>query len=150
MNKIPFTKDFLESLKQEQLDLIIERKDAVFHLAKARAMGDLSENGYYKSSKSKLVSIDHRLFTLSNLLKYGFIIEFENRGVVTLGASVTIENNNEIQTYLIVGKYESDPKKGKISNESPLGYALMKKKVGDRIELESPSGKIIYKIIKIE
>lgn len=150
MDSITFTKEKYESIKKEYQELLIQRKDVVFHLAKAREMGDLSENGYYKASKSALVSIDHNLRKLSNFIKYGSIINFVNRGVVEIGCHVTIECNDGLTSYFIVGKEEADPKMGKISNVSPLGQALLGKEVGEHTILELPSGKVDYEILKIE
>lgn len=145
-----FTKAKYSQIKEEYQKLLIERKEAVLHLTRAREMGDLSENGYYRSSKSKLSSIDHNLRELSNFIKYGSIINFVNKGFVEIGCKVTIKNNEELQKYYIVGKEETDPKQSKISNESPLGKLLLGKKVGENVKLKTPSGEINYKILKIE
>lgn len=145
-----FTQAKYDQIKKEYQELLIKRKEAVFHLAKAREMGDLSENGYYRASKSKLSSIDHNLRKFSDFIRYGSIISFVNNGFVEIGCKVTIKNIDKLQKYHIVGREEADPKIGKISNESPLGKLLLGKRVGESIELKTPSGKINYEIIKIE
>jgi transcription elongation factor GreA len=145
-----FTQAKYDQIKKDYLKLLSERKDAVFHLAKAREMGDLSENGYYRSSKTRLSSIDFNLRKLSSFIKYGSVINFVNKGVVEIGCQVTIKNNNEITKYFIVGKEEADPKLGKISNESPLGKLLLGKRAGENINLKVPSGVITYQLLKIE
>jgi transcription elongation factor GreA len=145
-----FTKEKFGKIKKEYENLLAERKDAVSHLTKAREMGDLSENGYYRSSKSKLSSIDFNLRKLSDFTKYGSVINFINRGVVEIGCRVTLKIDNKLQKYQIVGKEESDPSNNKISNESPLGKLLLGKRVGDKIVVDAPSGEIDYKILKIE
>ncbi len=145
-----FTKEKYDQIKLEHQELLIKRKEAVFHLAKAREMGDLSENGYYKSSKSALNSIDYNLRKLSGFIKYGSIINFVNNGFVGIGCKVTIQSNDKLQKYYIVGKEEADPKMGKISNESPLGKLLLGKRAGESIELKTPSRKTNYLIVKIE
>lgn len=151
MQKVLFTKDKYESIKKDYQDLVIKRKDAVIQLSKARGMGDLSENGYYKAAKSNLISIDHNLRKLSNFIKYGSIINSShNKDIVEIGSKVTVESNDQSQKYYIVGKEEADPKLGKISNESPLGYSLLGKRVGEKVELLTPSGKTNYTILKIE
>lgn len=150
MNMIFFTKKKYEQIKKDYQQLLIERKDAVFHLAKAREMGDLKENGYYRASKMKLSSIDHNLRKLSEFIKYGSIINFVNKGIVEIGCAVTIKSNNKLEKYNIVGKEETDPKAGKISNESPLGRALLGKKVGEHVVLDLPSEKVDYEILRIE
>jgi transcription elongation factor GreA len=145
-----FTREKYDQIKEDYQRLLAERKGAVLHLTKAREMGDLSENGYYRSSKSKLSSIDHNLRNLSNFIKYGSIINFVNKGYVEIGCKVTIKKDRKLQEYHIIGKEEADPKLGKISNESPLGKLLLRKRVGEIIELQTPLGKINYEIIKIE
>lgn len=150
MNFIFFTKEKYESIKKEYQELLIQRKETVFHLAKAREMGDLSENGYYRASKMKLSSIDHSLRKLSEFIKYGSVINFVNKEIVEIGCKVTIENNNQLQKYYIVGKEEADPKMGIISNESPLGKLLIGRKVGESVILNTPLDKTTYKILKLE
>jgi|WetSurMetagenome_2_1015567.scaffolds.fasta_scaffold12629_2 transcription elongation factor GreA len=150
MGTIFFTREKFELIKNEYQKLLSERKDAVFHLAKAREMGDLSENGYYRASKSKLSSIDFNLRRLSGFIKYGSIINFVNKGLVEIGCRVTVKNEKGLIKYQIVGKEEADPAKGKISNESPLGKLLLGKMVGNDIELNTSSGMVNYNIIKIE
>jgi transcription elongation factor GreA len=145
-----FTKEKYRQIEKDYQDLLASRKEAVLHLAKAREMGDLSENGYYRASKSKLSSIDYDLRRLSGFIKDGSIINFVNNGFIEIGCKVTIENKNKPQKYYIVGKEEADPRIGSISNESPLGKLLLGKKLGENIELQTPSGKINYSIIKIE
>ena len=150
MNTIFFTKDKFESLKKQYDNLLIERKDAVFHLARAREMGDLKENGYYRASKSRLSSIDHSIREVSNFIKYGSVINFVNKGIIEIGSHATLLTNGQLVQYFIVGKEEADPGIGKISNESPLGRALIGKKTGETVNLKAPAGEINYKIIKIK
>lgn len=149
INPIHFTKEKYEQIKKDYEKLLTERKETVVHLTKAREMGDLSENGYYRSSKMKLSSIDHNLRKLANFIKYGQIISTNNCGIVEIGSHVTIKNDQGIQQYQIVGKEETDPKLGKISNESPLGKLLLGKKTGENIELITPLAATYYTIIKI-
>jgi len=146
-----FTKEKFKEIKEEYEKLLIERKETVSHLTKARDMGDLSENGYYRSSKTKLSSIDFSLRKLSGFMKYGSIITFVNNGIVEIGCTVTLNDDENTQTkYQIVGREEADPKIGKISNESPLGKLLLGKRVGENIKLLTPSREINYKISKLE
>jgi len=146
-----FTKKKFNQIREEYAKLLDERKETVAHLTKARDMGDLSENGYYRSSKTKLSSIDFNLRKLSGFIKYGSIINFVNNGIVEIGCTVTLNDDKNVQTkYQIVGREEADPKIGKISNESPLGKLLLGKRVGENIELQTPSNKICYKILKLE
>jgi transcription elongation factor GreA len=146
---IYFTQAKYDQIKSDYRKLLTERKDAVFHLSRAREMGDLSENGYYRSSKQKLSSIDFNLRKLSKFIKYGSVINFTNSGFIEIGCSVTVENKDGIQKYQIVGREEADPKLGKISNESPLGKLLTGKRIGESLNLITPSGIVKYKILQI-
>jgi transcription elongation factor GreA len=145
-----FTKEKYELIKTEYQDFLIKRRAAVIQLSKARDMGDLSENGYYRASKLALSSIDFNLRKLSGFIKYGSIINFINKGIIEIGAKVSIVNNGLSQHYYIVGKEEADPKTGKISNESPLGKLLLGKREGENFKLETPSGNVNYIIKKIK
>lgn len=147
---ILFTKEKYAQIKEDYQKLLLERKEAVIHLAKAREMGDLSENGYYRSSKMKLSSIDHNLRKLSNFIRYGSIINFANKGVIEIGCKVTMINNHELFKYQIVGREEANPRLGKISNESPLGKLLLGKTVGENIRLQTSSTAKTYVVVKIE
>ena len=149
MRPIFFTKEKLESIKREYSDLKEKRKEAVVSLQKAREMGDLSENGYYKAAKSNLFSIDYNLRRLAGFIKDSFVIKTNNRGVVELDSKFTLVSNGKEEKFHLVGKFESNPRIGKISNESPLGISLFGKRAGDKVIVETPGGKINYKIVKI-
>jgi transcription elongation factor GreA len=144
-----FTKAGYEALQKEQAELLAKRPEAVEDLRKAREMGDLSENGYYKAARAKLSEIDSRLRHLKHLLHFGKIIEPQSGDRVTFGSKVTINDGRQDRTFTIVGKEESDPMQGKLSEASPIGKALMGKKAGDTVEVDIPAGKVTYKIVKI-
>lgn len=148
--QILFTKEGYEDLKKEYQELLNSRKPAVEDLKKAREMGDLSENGYYKAAKFKLSSIDYNLRRLNRLLKSAAIVENTKKDVVDIGSKVTLKTDNKNVEYLIVGGYESDPSKGKISHLSPLGKELIGKKANDIITITTPSGETSYKIEKVD
>jgi transcription elongation factor GreA len=148
-NFIQFTKSGYEKIKNEYEDLLKQRPDAVEHLKKAREMGDLKENGYYKASRSKLNSIDNRLFNLKILLKRARIIDNTSTELINLGCTVYLKQVDFEIHYQLVNKYEADPAIGKISDASPLGGALVGKKVGDKVIIKAPAGSITYTIIKI-
>lgn len=149
MQTIPFTKVGYENLKKEQQELLVKRKETVDHLRKAREMGDLSENGYYKAAKFELGNIDRRLRKLEEYIRYGKIIEVSTKNVVDIGCTVTLSVGKAEKTYAIVGKHESNPLEGKLSYASPLGRALMDKKAGDTVVVYAPQGKVEYKILAI-
>jgi transcription elongation factor GreA len=145
-----FTSEGLEKLKQEQQQLLTERPDAIEHLKKAREMGDLSENGYYKASKSKVISIDARLRRLAHIIKYAQIISPTNQATtVQLGTTVTLSDGKSEVTYQLVGGFESNPSEGKISDNSPIGRALLHKKAGDSATITTPTQTTTYLILKI-
>ena len=150
MNPIVFTKAGLEKIRREYDDLKAQRPDAVGHLKRARELGDLSENGYYKASRAKLSFIDSRLRHLKHLLDNAKIVEASASDTVEVGKSVTVSDGENQRTFLLVGGYESNPTEGKISHQSPLGRALMGARVGETRKFVSPNGEKRYKVIKIE
>lgn len=149
MKKVRFTNEGYEKLKKEHSTLIQERKLAVQDLKKAREMGDLSENGYYKASRAKLSSIDGRLRKLSSFLKQAIIIDNIRKDTVDVGSIVTLSDGKRTISYQVVGDLEADPSQGKISLLSPIGKAIYNKKIGNSIEINIPNGEITYKIINI-
>ncbi len=148
--RIPFTPLGYNAVKDEYETLHKNRPAAVLDLKKAREMGDLSENGYYKAARWKLSGIDSNLRRLKMLLSYGVVIVPMNNKTVSIGCLITLQNEDRTYKYTIVGNFEANPAKGKISYISPLGSELVGKKVGDQIETIAPAGKIKYNIVKIE
>ena len=143
---ILFTKKGYEEAREKEQQLLVERPDAVEELRKARAMGDLSENGYYKAARARLSSIDGRLRRLKKVLKRAKIVESSGSGAVEIGSTVTISTDGRDSTYTIVGGHESDPAKQTISYMSPLGKALMRKREGDTAVVHAPKGEMTYTI----
>lgn len=150
LKQIRFTKEGLETLKQKREELLQERPAVLEDLKKAREMGDLSENGYYKASRAKLSFIDAQLFRLKMQIKQAFVVEKHTGDTVTIGSRVTITNGENEKSYTIVGDLEANPSEGKISLLSPLGRALEKKKQGDNVHLETPRGNITYTITSLK
>lgn len=149
MKKTPFTKQGYDDLVNEQKALKISRIMAVTNLKTAREMGDLSENAAYKVARSKLSSVDRRLRLLTKILDSAYIIEVDFKGVVDVGCLVTVKTPSGNQTYQIVNSHESDIVNGKISYYSPVGKAMIGKKVGDIFDISTPNGKVTYKIKEI-
>lgn len=149
-SRIPFTKEGYDKILQEQKKYQLERPDAVENLRKAREMGDLSENGYYKASRARLSFIDAQLRRLDRLVKLGYVISVFNTGKVNIGNTVVISDGTTKQTYTIVGGYESNPSNHTISHLSPLGKALLNKEVGEAVEIQVPIGKKFFTILAIE
>jgi len=146
---IPFTQEGYNKLVEEKEKLTGERPEAVRHLAESRAMGDLSENGYYKASRQQLSFLDSRIRRVERLLRLAKIVEPSNSGRVEIGSTVTVNDGMNTITYSIVGGYESNPAQKTISHMSPLGRALMGKSKNETIELNAPSGIKKYTILNV-
>ncbi len=151
IHRVLLTKEGLDQLKKEYDELVqTKRPTAVARLADARDLGDLSENSEYAAAKQDLAFIDGRIAELEEILHSAKVVTTHAKSHVDVGCKVTIHINGKKDIFHIVGEWEADPKQKKISHESPLGKALMGKKVGEAIEVEAPAGKIHYKILSIE
>lgn len=150
-NKIVVTKEGLDTLKAEYEELMnVKRPAAVTRLATAREQGDLSENSEYTDAKQNLSFIDGRIAELEVVLHGVKVVTSHTKDQVDVGCKVTLHINGKKEEFMVVGEWEADPSSKKISHESPLGKALLGKKVGEKIEVEAPAGKILYKILHIE
>jgi transcription elongation factor GreA len=129
-----------------------KREELAKRLRAAIQMGDLSENADYHKAKEDQGFLEGRIQEIEFILRNAVIIEKNaNQDVVAIGCHVTIqEKGNPPETYHVVGVKEADPRNGKISNESPIGRAIMDHKVSDVVEVETPGGKVKFKIVKIE
>jgi len=144
-----FTKAGYEKLAQEYEELKAQRPAVVEDVQKARDLGDLKENGYYQASKAKLRSIDSQLMRFSYNLKTAKIVEERAADSIGIGSTVTLHNKEKEMTYQFVGDLEADPSSGKLSLLSPIGRAVEGKKVGDVVEVSTPSGVVSYTIKKV-
>jgi transcription elongation factor GreA len=128
------------------------REELAARLRSAIQMGDLSENADYHKAKEDQGFLEGRIQELDAILRNSAIIEKSaSQDIVSIGSHVTIQEEGfDPETYHLVGPTEADPRNGKISHESPIGKALMDKKVGEVAEAEAPGGKIKFKILKIE
>jgi len=145
------TKEGLEKIKKE-LDYLknVKRKEIAKLIQQAASFGDLKENFAYHQAKDEQAILEARILKLEETLKNSKIIERKNNGRVGIGSIVTVVLGKEKQTFEIVGREEANPLEGRISIESPLGKAILGKKSGDSVELDSQEGKIKYKIVKVE
>ncbi|OQA36599.1 MAG: Transcription elongation factor GreA [Parcubacteria group bacterium ADurb.Bin326] len=142
----------LQKLRNELEQLkTIERPEVVDRIAKARDLGDLSENAEYHEAREKQSFIEGRIQELESLIKNAVIIESKKSDTVELGSTVhaTCDNGMKIK-YQIVGHSEADPASGRISHESPLGKAFIGRGIGHEFELNVPAGKLKCKIDHIE
>jgi transcription elongation factor GreA len=129
------------------------REEMAKRLRAAIQMGDLSENADYHKAKEDQAFLEGRIQEMEYLLKNATIIEDADRprGEVSIGATVTVQEEDfEPETYYLVGAKEADPRNGRISNESPIGSALIGHKVGDIVNVSTPGGELRLKILKIE
>lgn len=152
MTKIQLTKKGFDDLKIELDDLIkTKRQNAVERLGKARSMGDLKENSEYSAAKEELTFIEGRIEEIKRIIDNVEIIENNKSGnQIQIGSSVTVEINGSKEIFEIVGEFEADPMNKKLSQNSPIGQALINKKVGDLVEINIPAGKVQYKIVEIK
>lgn len=144
-----------EGLKkyQEELETLktVKRKEVAERLKEAIGFGDLSENAEYDEAKNLQAQVEERIFKLEQMLKNYEIIEDNTGEHINIGSKVKIfdEKYKEELEYVIVGPAEASPFEGRISNESPVGAALINAKVGDRISVEVPTGIMHYKVLAI-
>jgi len=148
--KVHLTPEGFQDLQDELSKLKMKEPEAVDRVAKAREFGDLSENSEYHAAREDLAMVQGRIEELEDLLARAKVINgTKKNGVVNLGCKVTVSANGREVTYVLVGEYEADPVKQKISVDSPLGRALVGKKVNQEVEFEAPIGKVIYTIKQI-
>lgn len=138
---------------QAELTLLttVRRKEIAERIERAKELGDLSENAEYSEAKDAQAMNEGRILELTNTLKNVTIVQRNGASnEVAMGSRVTVKVNGNEKEYLIVSFNEADPINGKISNESPLGVAFLHHQKGDEVIVETPKGKVNYKIIKVE
>ncbi|MBI4993429.1 transcription elongation factor GreA [Candidatus Wolfebacteria bacterium] len=152
MTNFYLTKERVEELKVELNRLKKEgRSEIAAKLKRAKEYGDLSENAEYSEAKDEQARVETRIFELENILRNVSIIKkTSGRDNVSIGATIEVKKGSRVIKYTIVGSNEAKPEANLISNESPLGKAFLGKKKGDSVEVQTPSGKVEYKIMKIE
>ncbi|KKU46145.1 MAG: Transcription elongation factor GreA [Microgenomates group bacterium GW2011_GWA2_46_7] len=150
ITKIQFTQNGLNEIQAELIELKNSKlASAIERVARARDFGDLSENAEYHAAKEELSFVEGRIEELESIIVKAQVVKSSGSGAVSLGCKVTVELGKTEHTYEIVGEWEADPIKKKISHTSPLGQALLGKTKGQAVEFEAPAGKVIYKIKKI-
>jgi transcription elongation factor GreA len=144
------TKEGMDELKGEHKLLVGQRKHVAERIKHARELGDLSENAEYQTAREEQDRLETRISELEHILQNSKIIKKpKNNGEVRLGSSVSLKNSGKPLEFQVVGTMEADPMHGKISDESPIGKALMGRKVGDAAQIKTPTGIHIYKIVAI-
>ncbi len=148
------TKTGLEELKEELEKLKTEKREEIAErISQAKELGDLSENAEYSEAKEAQAFNEGRILELETVLKNAIIIDEDSSsaGVVVVGSKVAIKekNSDKEREYHIVGSHEASPAEGRISNESPIGKALLGGKVGDLVKIELPKGIVEWEITDI-
>ena len=145
------TPEGLEKLKKELEHLkTVKRKEVSKKIEHTAAQGDLKENAGYDAAKEEQGFIEGRIKELSEIIAQADIIKRKEKDKVQIGSTVSLESNNGKDKFQIIGPEEADILEGKISFESPLGEALLGKKKGDSVRINTPGGFKGYKIIEIE
>ncbi len=152
--KIVLTYEGLKQYEDELQNLkTVRRKDVAEKIKEARGQGDLSENAEYDAAKEEQAEIEARIVILEKMLRNAELIDEDDldKTVIGVGSKVTIYDKefDEKMQFIIVGSAEADPIHGKISNESPLGVALLGHTIEDDIFVEAPDGVVQYKVLEI-
>lgn len=153
--QILMTKEGYEKIFQEHEQLVsVKRGEVAERIKEAISYGDISENAEYDSAKNEQAELEDRILKLENMMRKGKIISEDQLtgDHVNLGLSVVVKDKKtkEKYTYVIVGATEADPFTGRISNESPVGKALLGKSVGDKVDIHTEMGNLTYEIIEIK
>lgn len=143
------TSDGKAELESELTDLKGRRGVIADKIAEARDFGDLSENAEYDSAREEQGLVESRIAEIEDVLLNAEIIKNGSRSKIALGSKVELKTGSKTVQYTVVGPVEADPLEGKVSNQSPIGEALMGKKVGEEANIDTPKGKISYEITKI-
>jgi transcription elongation factor GreA len=153
--EVLLTREGLQKLDEELEHLkSVKRREVAERIKLAISYGDISENSEYEDAKNEQAFIEGRIMTLEKMLRNARIISEDevNTDVVSIGSTVTLKDVefDEIITYTIVGSAEADPASNKISNESPVGRALIGKSVGSTVDVQVPAGTIQFQILEIK
>lgn len=135
---------------EAELEELKGRRGAIAEkIAEARDYGDLSENAEYDAAREEQGLVESRVAEIEDILLNAEIIKTSRSSKVGLGSRVELKTGRKTVVYHVVGPVEADPLEGRISNESPIGTALMDKKVGDQVSIVTPKGEIQYEIVKV-
>lgn len=128
------------------------RREIASRIESAKALGDLSENAEYHEAKAELEQLERRIYEIEDILRNVAVIEKESgaAGVIRIGSTVGVNVHGKQKTFMIVGSNEADPAAGKISNESPIGQALLGAKAGDEVNVKTPAGLVSYEVLSVK
>ncbi len=151
MNKLfRLTAAGIQELEDELASLIAKRGPIAEAIKSARELGDLAENAEYQAARQEQERTESRISEVEHILRNAELIkESKDGSKVHLGSRVTLSNGGKKKEFQVVGTVEADPLEGKISDESPLGKAVIGKKVGDEVEIVTPAETATYKVVEI-
>ncbi len=151
MNKqFHLTQEGVDELQKELKQLLSERSEIADRIRVAREFGDLSENAEYASAREEQGKAESRISEIENILQNVEVIaKPDKKDIVQLGNKVCLNSSKGKKEFTIVGSVEADPMNGRISDESPIGQALLGKKLGEDVEIQTPSEVVVYKIDSI-
>ncbi len=150
MNKVyQITESGQRELERELEELKSRRGEIADKIAAARDFGDLSENAEYDAAREAQGLLETRITEIETILQNASIIQVGGSSTVVLGSTVELEANGKTVVYTVVGPVEADPLEGKVSNESPIGQALMGKAVGDTVTISTPKGELAYTVVAL-
>lgn len=145
------TAEGLEKIKEELAVLKKKIHEVTARIDQAKELGDLSENAEYHEAKEDYAFTQGRILELEDIINHVIMIEKTSGGQIALGSTIKISGSNGREvTYMIVGSNEADPAQSKISNESPLAQAFLGHKQGDKVEVKTPTGKVVYTIVEVK
>ena len=153
MNNKPayLSQEGLDKLREELNEMVtVRRAEVAARIQEAKEHGDITENAEYEDAKNEQAFVEGRIQTLSALIKNAVLIdEHTPTAFVGIGSTVDVESEDGKETFRIVGSAEANPAAGRISNESPVGRALLGHRKGDKVQVSVPAGSWTYKIIGI-
>ena len=138
-----------KELETELAELKSRRGEIAEKIAEARGYGDISENAEYDAAREEQGLVETRIAEIEEIILNADIITATKSTSVKLGSRVELKTGRKTMTYYVVGPVEADPLEGKISNESPIGLALMGKKIGETATIETPKGEIKYEVVSV-
>jgi transcription elongation factor GreA len=145
------TREGLDKLQSELEELLTVRRGEIAERIKyAKNFGDITENAEYEDAKNEQGMLEGRILTLEAMIRNAVIIEQDAQaGVVQVGSTVEVKDDDGVQAFTIVGPAEVDVTAGKISMESPVGKALLGRRVGDRVDVQSPGGARQLRVVSV-
>lgn len=147
---IPMTPEGIERLKRQLKDLESQKPQALEAMTFALSLGDFSENAEYHDAKARLARLHSRIFSTTDRLRRAKVLTSSQTKMIQLGSTATVLANGKEKTYQIVTAHESNPTRGRVSNVSPLGAALLGKEAGEDVTVTTEQGATVYHILRVD